>query len=685
MLISEATEDRTFGSVLDTESGVLFFEPVRTFLCYNLRVSAKQAERDWVIKYRSEMMNELNVRSGAFDEAYAYEGKDLGCLYSKDQTSLKVWAPTCDQVKVHIEKAGKEEVRDMIKEERGVWSILLDGDYEGASYVYQVFFGDKMNLATDPYARASTANHERTIIIDLEKTIIDSRKDQLMKLESYTDAVIYELHVRDFSMDKESGLRHQGKFLAFTEDGARTTSGHLSGIDYLADLGVTHIQLLPVYDFGSVDELNPLSRYNWGYDPVQYSVPEGSYSTNTNDPYARIIELKQAIAHMHEKGLGVIMDVVYNHMYDKDESAFEKIVPGYYFRQDEEGNISNGSFCGNDFDSTRAMTRKFILDSTRIWIEEFGFDGFRFDLMGILDITTMNMIYNQTKDLDPSAMVYGEGWNMPTFLSDEDKATMMNHDKMPGIGYFSDIFREKIKGGTLEDKFNQGGFGTGDEGKLIDAMHLLRGTVLPVSIENNYIESYFSEPSQTVNYVECHDNHTLWDKLRLSMKEESDETKALRHRFITAMVILSQGIPFIHAGQEFFRSKGGDHNSYKSSDEVNMFRWGRKDLHLDTVDYIKGLIELRKSYKELRLNNKEDIEKLSEIHQSGPLIVYNLQAMDHDCGYNGLTLVINPGLESVTCDEVKDKTMIFNRRGYVDDQVEERHIIEPISVQVYRF
>lgn len=630
-------------------------------------------------------MNELNVRSQAFDEAYAYDGDDLGCRYSREATTLKVWAPTCDSIKLNIIKDQDEKTLDMVKEERGIWTISLDGDYEGASYVYHVAFGDKVNVATDPYAIASTANHQRTVIVNPQKLIVDNQKEGLQPLESYTDAVVYELHVRDFSMDDNSGMKNKGKFAAFLEEDTKTPGGQLSGLDYLSDLGVTHIQLLPVYDFGSVDETNWPERYNWGYDPVQYNVPEGSYGSDINDPYSRIVELKQVIAKMHSKGLRVIMDVVYNHMYDRDASAFEKIVPGYYFRQDEEGNVSNGSFCGNDFDSTRAMTRKFILESTKMWIDEFGFDGFRFDLMGVLDIDTMNAIYAQTKAIDSNVMVYGEGWNMPTFLPDDYKATMMNHDQMPGIAYFSDIFREKIKGGTLEDKFNQGGYGTGDDDKAIDAMHLLRGTVLPVSLDGNYVESYFSEPSQTVNYVECHDNHTLWDKLQLSMSEESDETKRLRHKFITGMVILSQGIPFIHAGQEFFRSKGGEHNSYKSSDEVNMFRWMQKDENLEHVDYVKALIELRKTYPELRLRNKEEIESFTDIQKVESMIVYNLRAKSDNCGYNGLTLLINPTLHSAPGVDVEGKTLIFNRSGFVQGQGVDLSTVEPLSIQVYKY
>jgi len=634
---------------------------------------------------RLKMDNEkMNVKSQAFDQAYTYEGNDLGCCYTKDNTSLKVWAPTADLVQCHLVKADGEMLSNMVLEDRGVWSLSLDGDFEGASYVYRVHFGEHMNEATDPYAIASTANHERTVIIDKDKCQVDSLKEELSPLESYNDAIIYELHVRDFSVDPESGIDAKGKFLGLAQEGTKNSRGNISGLDYLVDLGVTHIQLLPVYDFASVDENNPFDTYNWGYDPVQYNLPEGSYGSDITDPYSRIIELKQTIRQLHAKGLRVIMDVVYNHMYDKETSAFDKIVPNYYFRSDDEGNLSNGSFCGNDIDSRRPMAKKFLLDSTRLWIEDYGFDGFRFDLMGILDIDTMNDIASQTLALDPSAMLYGEGWNMPTFLDDAKKASMMNHSKMPNIAYFSDIFREKIKGGTLDDKFHEGGFGTGDNSKLVDAMHLLLGTVMQVTHDDHHIEPFFYEPSQSVNYVECHDNHTLWDKLSLALPKENENHRKLRHRFITTMVLISQGIPFLHAGQEFFRSKKGDHNSYKSSDDINMFRWLQKDENQDNVNYVKDLIQVRKAYKELRLSSKSDIERYTSVEVLDGVIQYKIKAVKENQGFKELCIMINPKTEAIDMATYDHMKLIFNRNGGVDqEQVEGELIISPLAVQIY--
>lgn len=624
----------------------------------------------------------MDIKSKTFDQRFTYDGDDLGNVYSRNFTKLKVWAPTADLVECQLSNDKEQIMEAMTLEAQGCWSLKLEGDFEAWSYVYLVHFGEVTHIATDPYAKASTANHERTVIIDPVKTKVIDDHSNLSPLISYTDAIIYELHVRDFSMDQASGITNKGKFLGLTESGTKTSGGLVSGIDYLADLGVTHIQLLPVYDFGSVDELNHLDAYNWGYDPVQYNVPEGSYCSDINDPYSRIIELKQAIAYLHKKGLRVIMDVVYNHMFDRKASAFEKIVPGYYFRTDSEGNASNGSFCGNDTDSTRPMMHKFMLDSTKMWIQDYGFDGFRFDLMGILDIDTMNAIANQTLSICPNAMIYGEGWNMPTFLDDGLKATMMNHNRMPYIAHFSDIFREKIKGGTLQDDFHEGGFGSGDVRKSLDAVHLLLGTVLPVENEDQRLEAYFIEPKHTVNYVACHDNHTLWDNLQLSRPDEDEKMLRRRQRFMTSMVLISQGIPFLHAGQEFFRSKMGDHNSYKSSDEINMLRWLEKDAHIKNINYVKDLIRLRKAYPELSLATAEEIASKTEVEiLNNHVIKYKLKALDNKGVYKELLLLINPLIGAAVIEVDPGYKLIFNHKGSVEHiSVGDKITVEPLAI-----
>lgn len=632
-------------------------------------------------------LDKVDIGKKAGFDAYIYKGKDLGCTYTSEKTILKVWAPTADEVRCHLLKDDDEITTDMTRGDYGVWTLVLNGDYESYSYVYHVYFGDTMNIATDPYARASTANHARSYVIDLDKAKVEQNKADLSPLDKYTDAIIYELHVRDFSTDESGGIQHKGKFLGLAEDGTKTENGGITGVDYLADLGVTHIQLLPVYDFGTVNEENQYERYNWGYDPVQYNLPEGSYAMEPNNPYSRVIELKQAIAHLHKRGMRVIMDVVYNHMFDREASAFEKIVPGYYFRLDEEGNDSNGSFCGNDLDSTKPMVKAFLMESTRIWIEEYGFDGFRFDLMGILDIDTMNDIANQTLKIDPNAMVYGEGWNMPTLLPDDQKATMMNHSMMPNIAHFSDIFREAIKGGTMDEKLAEGGYGSGNVSKSIETIHLLMGTSKEITIGDKTLEPNFKDPKYTLNYVECHDNHTLWDKLKMTLVDQSDDTIKAHHRFITSIVMLSQGIPFLHAGQEFFRSKQGDHNSYNSSDEVNMIRWQQKDANQESINYVKDLIKLRKQLPELRYMYAKELDDHIEVkHLDHHCIKYTLKSKDLHSNYKSIDIYFNPNNIEVLIGLEDSGLKFFNVEGYVDEvEVSDTLELKQLSVTCVKY
>lgn len=624
--------------------------------------------------------NKLDVRSTEFDRLFTYDGNDLGATYTKEATTLKVWAPTANKVDVLVDHKDTSHTHSMTLGDKGVYSITLEGDYELASYVYEVHFDEMVNTATDPYAIASTANHEKTVIVDPAKLKVESNKADLPEFNNYTDAIIYEIHVRDFSTDPNSGLKNKGKFLAFTEEGVKTSGGKISGIDYIQSLGVTHIQLLPVYDFGSVDELDQYKKYNWGYDPVQYNVPEGSYGTDVNDPYTRIIELKQAIAKAHEKGLRVTMDVVYNHMYDMT-TAFEKIVPGYYFRLGEDGEISNGSFCGNDIDSLRPMMHKFILESTRIWIEDYGFDGFRFDLMGIIDIDTMNAVEAQTKEIDPNAMVYGEGWNMPSLMPEEKKSMMDNHKMMPGIAHFSDIFRDNMKGGTIvNDEFDVKGYGTGDFTKVAEAAHVLLATSQEVKIDKKVIEPYFVEPTFTVNYVECHDNNTLWDKIEMACPKENVRTRQMRHRFITTYVLISQGIPFVHAGQEFFRTKFGEENSFESSDEVNMIRWQEKDANEENIQYVRDLCAFRKAHKLLRLTKAAEIEQYVSVKTFNEVCLQYMLSNEEE----SLEILINPTTEIQEVSLEGAYTILLDQKGASNQPVTGLVKIKPLEILCLR-
>lgn len=584
------------------------------------------------------------VRTKAFDDLFYYDGDDLGAVYTKEATTLKLWAPTASAVKTVIQKAGKDtglkaQTFELERGGKGVWSLTLEGDYEGWAYVYLVKVNGQWQEATDPYARASMPNAKRSVIIDPKKAEVPLNKECLPPLESYTDAILYEVHVRDLSVHENSGITHKGKFLGLAEEGTRTSRGTLTGLDYIADLGITHVQLMPVYDFGSVDELNQFAFYNWGYDPVQYNVPEGSYATNVWDPYSSITELKRLIAKLHEKGLRVTMDVVYNHMFNKDTSSFDKIVPDYYFRLGPNGEISNGSFCTNDMDSTRRMTQKFFLDSTKMWVRDYGIDGFRFDLMGILDVETMNLIADECMKLDPSLMIYGEGWNMPTLLDEEKKATIQNHHKLPKLAFFNDRFYTVLRGHALEDPTKPLGYLSGATRLAESVKNVLAGSVTTWG----GLEPYFMEPTQSINYIECHDNHTFWDKLSLCNSEDDEDTREKRHRLGLGMILVSQGIAFIHAGQEFFRTKNGTDNSYMSPDAINRLDWDRKDQYISNVNYAKDLIALRKSLKALRLRSSQEIQEHVDIEVlDNGVVIYTLENVRKYGEYDEILMIINP-------------------------------------------
>lgn len=612
-----------------------------SFVSYKLKCPTLDLSKGYLICDEHLLTDYLDiryvVRTGYFEENFYYDGNDLGCTYNSRHSKFKVWAPTAYHVLLELEDfSGKIKYYTMNREEKGVWSIIVNGDVEGYKYRYGVEIGGKIKFAIDPYAYSSLPNHLKSIVIDLNKINVENNTNKLPKLNSLLDSIIYELHVRDFSVSTNSGIQNKGKFLAFLEDDTKTKNGYVTGIDYIKDLGITHIQLLPIYDFGSVDELNQFDYYNWGYDPVQYSVPEGSYASNVLDPYSRIIDCKKMIEGIHNKGLRVIMDVVYNHMFNRETSSFETLVPYYYFRIGRNGEKSNGSFCGNDFDSTQKMTAKFIIDSCLRWVEFYNVDGFRFDLMGILDINTMNEISKLCLDRKSDFIMYGEGWNMPTLLPDNMKTCQFNNSKTPNIGYFSDRFRDIIKGSTNSDEMSVKGYCTGSNQNLTLVKDVLMASTCFYS--NSY--SYKS-PTQVINYVECHDNATLWDKLKVCCKDESEELRKKRQKIIIATTLLSQGIPFIHAGQEFLRTKNGEHNSYILPDSINKLDWKLMEKNIDIVNYVKEVISIRKEFNCFKQQTKDDIINNVDVSfTKNNVCIYKIKTNEN--GYKEIVVIINP-------------------------------------------
>ncbi len=558
--------------------------------------------REFFITEEHNMMAPLEVafyvRSKEFNEEYYYDGDDLGNTYTKEKTIFKVWTPVAREVLLK----SAQEVYPMKRLEYGVWAVEVLKDCELMCYTYLVNINGIWQETLDPYAYTSTPNGTKSVVIDLAKCAVDLCKNKLKPFDNPVDAIIYELHIRDFSTCQNSGLKNKGKFIAFTEKNTKTLQGNPTGLDYIESLGITHLQLLPFYDFGSVDELNQFDSYNWGYDPMQYNVPEGSYASEVRNPYSRVIDCKKMIAAIHERGIRVIMDVVYNHMFGVDVTAFHKLMPYYYFRYGENGEVSNGSFCGNDIDSLMPMASKYIVDSIKHWTSFYGIDGYRFDLMGILDIDTMNRVYQEAKKLEPSIIIYGEGWNMPSLLPDELKAAQFNNEKLIDIGFFNDRFRDRVKGATMTGDVLVRGYATGLNKELNVLCDSLMGTCYKVNYGYHY-----QSPNQVINYVECHDNHTVWDKMCLSNAEETINIRKKRQMLMTAIVLLSQGVPFLHAGQEFCRTKKLDHNSYISSDEINQLDYNLMEENITYVNYVKALINFRKKHNEFRLKTTEDI------------------------------------------------------------------------------
>jgi len=567
----------------------------------------------------AELFTGKIVRTELFDDIYYYEPTDLGSSYRRDRTKFKIWTPVAKYMKLEIIKNGQTEIIDMEYDNQGVWYLRLRGDYEGAKYRYISYVNGKEHFVTDPYAISSSANAEYSYVVDHARFY--RNEHQRPKFSgSLNDAIIYEAHIRDFTIDPSIDVEKRGEYLGFVEEGRKTKKGNKAGIEYVKDLGVTHVQLLPIFDFGGVDELNKDKYYNWGYNPEQYNVPEGWYASDPNDPYARINELKEMIDRIHKQGLRVVMDVVYNHVYDIRTFPFEKIIPGYAYRHDSQGHLTNASGCGNDLATERKMIRKFVVDSVLHWAKEYKVDGFRFDLMGLIDIKTMNTLRQKLDRYKSDLIVYGEGWRMPTVLGDEKTAHMYNKHLLFNIGHFNDKTRELVKGATFDIK--QKGYALGSKAKLDDIKNILQGSTL-----NKFLFRY---PSQSINYVECHDNNTFYDKAKIALGKAKDSEIRKRQRLATAMVILSEGVPFIHAGQEFYRSKQGVENSYKSSDDINKIDWSLVDQHKHDIEFVKELIRLRKKYDVFRLQIPSKIKDNVhvEVNDLGT-IRYELQDEQH--------------------------------------------------------
>ena len=636
--------------------------------------------------------------SWEFNNLYSYSG-ELGCIYSKEKTVFKLWSPIAEKVVINFyDDATKEEAyehRDMILGGKGVWYSQVFGDIKDKFYTYSIIINELENEVIDPYAKAVTTNGKRAMIINLDETNPNDWKcDEKPKLNNQTDSIIYELHVRDFSISNNSGIKNKGKFLAFTEESTISEEGEMTGISHLKELGITHIHLLPIFDFGSIYE-NKIDemQYNWGYDPENYNVPEGSYATDPNNPKTRIIELKEAIKTLHKNGIRVIMDVVYNHTFKSYSTNFHKIMPFYYHRQNFNGSFSNGSGCGNETASERSMVRKFIIDSIIYWVKEYHIDGFRFDLMAIHDVETMNKIKEELDKIDSSIIVYGEGWNGGnSMLEDSKRASKFNGYKLNSkIALFNDDSRDGIKGNVFnkhETGFVNGGYDFKETVKLG-----IVGAVYHPQIDYSKIiysnKPWATQPTQTINYVSAHDNLTLWDKVSITGEKLSENEKIKMDKLSNGIVLTSQGIPFIQAGEEFLRTKYSNDNSYNAPDDINQLKWDRKSKYKEVFNYYKELINIRKRHPAFRMKTRDDIQNnltFLNINENN-LIAYIIKCDDIEENWKEILIVLNgnnkvkfidipKGIWNVVVDENRASEEIIR---IID---EEKLQINPISMMI---
>lgn len=522
------------------------------------------------------------VKSAAFDAQFYYQGP-LGAIYAPAFTEFYVWAPTAYDVKLELH-SGIVQTYEMKRYDNGVFKVRVDGNLHGACYMYLISVNGQMYRSLDPYAKAVDLNTNFNVVVDTPKAVESTKGLPIM--ESACDAILYEISIRDITAEKT--------FKGFIE------AQHNTGLSYVKSLGITHIQVMPIATFGGVDVNRIQEMYNWGYDVIQWMAIENSYGSNIHVPDQSIQDFKEFVYVCHQNGIRVNVDVVFNHVFNENTSCLHTTVPYYYFQIAKDYTYSNGTMCGNDIDSSRKMCSRIIQDTCMYLLETFDIDGLRFDLMGILDVDTMLQIDQKTRAKKPGFMLYGEGWNMLSALDETKRATIQNNDKLPNVAFFSDVFRDTIKGKQVRNYLERG-YAMGNTSLLYLTMN-----VLSASVGDFGYHRIFQYPTQVVNYVECHDNMTSWDQIDVSINKSMDDN-IKHHKLMLAFVLLAQGIPFIHSGQEFARTKYHHDNTYNMGDEINHFDYNRRDRYMDIVNYFKELVNIRKKYHLFKMDTTEEI------------------------------------------------------------------------------
>ena len=624
-------------------------------------------------------MEKERVIYESFDAYPVRKGSLSEMEYTPSVTSFHLWSPNADEVRLMLYEEAEGghafQTHHMKLGDDGTWHVDVNEDLKGKFYAFNVKMQDEW-LGDTPglFAKAVGINGHRGAIIDMVQTNPTGwENDRKPVLRSVADVVVYEMHHRDFSIDASSGIEHKGQFLALTEQGTQSPEGLTTGIDHLKELGVTHVHLLPSYDYASIDEHTfKDSHYNWGYDPQNYNVPDGSYATDPTQPVTRIMEFKQMVQALHQAGIRVVLDVVYNHTYNAATSAFEKTVPGYFYRMKPDGTFANGSGCGNETASNRPMMRKFMVESVLYWMREYHLDGFRFDLMGIHDIATMNEIRQEAQKLDPQVLIYGEGWaaETPQYAADS-LAMKANIARMPGIAAFCDEMRDGLRGPWDDDK--KGAFLAGFPGHEESIKFGIVGAISHPQVkmdEVNYSnKAWAQEPVQMMSYVSCHDDMCLVDRLRTSVTDLKGNDLEKLDMLAQTAVLTSQGIPFIFAGEEVMRDKKFVHNSFQSPDSVNAINWHNKAKYQWVFNYYKGLIAMRKHHPAFRLGSAELVRQHLEflpVEGSG-VVAFRLK--DHAGGdaWDNIIVVLNARREIAKIEVPEGKYVAVVKDGWVNE------------------
>lgn len=616
------------------------------------------------MKFRTLLLSLLTTCTG--NSALAQTFNEV--VYSPKSTTFSLTtSPDVKKVDVVISDNDSDTAQQLVKSMKrvgaGKWKLTVKNDLKGKYYVFSVYNQAQPDHTPGVFAKAVGVNGKRGVIVDLKDTDPDGWADDVRpELKNPCDLIIYEMHHRDFSMDMSSGIKNKGKFLALTEPAA---------ISHLRRLGVNAVHILPSFDFASIDESKPdVAQYNWGYDPLNYNVPEGSYSTNAADPKARIREFKQMVQALHKAGIRVILDVVYNHTFDINGSNFQKTYPDYFFRKNAEGKYSDGSGCGNETASDKELMREFMKESVAYWVNEYHIDGFRFDLMGVHDIETMNEIHDVVAKIDPTIYIYGEGWSAGSCAYPQDKlATKANTCELNGIGAFGDDMRDALRGPFSDD--TKGGFLAGVPGQEESIKFGIAGAISHPQIDMtkvNYSKvPWTNEPSQMVAYVSCHDDMCLTDRLRSSIPYIGDDELIRLDLLAQTAVLTSQGVPFILSGEEMLRDKKGVHNSYRSPDSINRLDWNNLKRYPQVFDYYAGLISLRKQHPAFRMGSADEVRKnLCFLEAPEGVVAYQLKNNAGGDSWKNIIVVLNSQKTPQTVDVPENTYTMVVANGKVD-------------------